>query len=269
MLTPIDHAISRIKLNIPRQILEKTFIESHSRFRAYRSAVSIDALIKKNVIRDIVLTDCNLLGANELQIGIQSNWCQYIDTNTIVVRIPKSHTQNRSITEALNATYLPQSGYVQPYGTVQGVSDVTLATNKLLNSTKAPTISGTASVELINDNTISITGAGALPSNMFVTVMLEYDENMSTLSKTAYRVFAELCLRATKAYIWTNRIIIMDQSETEGGYDFNRFTSIIESYEDAYEMYDEYLNEKWRKISFMADDARSAKHLSMITRVGL
>ena len=47
MLTPLDHAINRIKLNIPKEILEKTFIESNQRFRAYRSAVSVDSLIRQ------------------------------------------------------------------------------------------------------------------------------------------------------------------------------------------------------------------------------
>jgi len=269
MLTPLDHAINRIKLNIPKEILEKTFIESNNRFRAYRSAVSLDSLIRQKVIRDIVLTDCNLIGANEMKIPVLSGWCQNIDSNNMIVRVPKTYTQNRSITEVLNATYLPSSGYLMPYGTIQAVSDVTLATNKLLNSVRNPTISGTIDTELIGENTIMVVGAGTVANNLFLTVMVEYDENMSTLSRTAYHVFAELCVKATKAYIWTNRIVTMDKAEIDGGYQLNRFTSIVEGYEDAYEQYTEYFNEKWKKVSFMADPARRKKHLSMITRVGL
>ena len=43
----------------------------------------------------------------------------------------------------------------------------------------------------------------------------------------------------------------------------------VEIDEDAYEQYTEYFNEKWKKISFMADPARNKKFLKMITRVGL
>lgn len=269
MLTALDHAINRIKLNIPKEILDKTFIENNQRFRAYRSAVSVDSLIRQKVIREIVLTDCNLIGANEVQIPVLKSWCQLIDSNNIIVRVPKTHTQNRTITEVLNATYLPQSGYLMPYGTIQAVSDMTLAQNKLLNSVRNPTISGTVDTEVVGENVIAVVGAGTIPNNLFLTVMIEYDENLSSLSRTAYGVFAQLCLLATKAYIWTNRIVMMDKAEINGGYQLNRYTSIIEGYEDAYEQYVEYLEGKWKKISFMADPQRRKKHDAMITRVGL
>ena len=104
---------------------------------------------------------------------------------------------------------------------------------------------------------------------MFLTVMVEHDDQLSKLRRLAYLQFVELCILACKAYIWTNRIIEMDKAEVHGGYQLNRFTSIIESYEDSYEQYTEYFNEKWKKISFMADPARNKKYLKMITRVGL
>lgn len=269
MLTALDHAINRIKLNIPKEILEKTFIQSENRFRSFRSAQGVDGLIRQKVIREIVMTDCNLIGANEVKIPVKSSWCETIDSNHIIVRVPKAHSQNRTITEVLNATYLPQSGYLMPYGTIQAVSDMTLATNKLLNTIRNPTISGTADTEIVGENVIAVIGAGTIPNNLFLTVMVEYDENMSSLNRSAYHVFAELCLKATKAYIWTNRIVLMDKAEIEGGYQLNRYTSIIEGYEDAYEQYTEYFNEKWKKISFMADPKRMGKYRSMITRVGL
>lgn len=269
MLTAADYAVSKIKLAIPKEILEKTFIEQVSRFKTVRNAVNLDSLIKRKVIRDIVLTDCNLIGANEIDIALMSSWCQIIDSNNYIVRIPKSHTQNRTITEVLQATYLPQTGFMMPYGGMQAVSDQTVATNKLLNNIRDPIISGTADCEVVGENVISIIGGGPVPSNMFLTVMVEHDDQMSKLKKQAYPHFAELCILAAKTYIWSNRIIEMDKAEVHGGYQLNRFTSIIEGYEDAYEQYVEYFNEKWKKISFLADPVRHKKHLSMITRIGL
>ena len=109
MLTAADFAVSKIRQAIPREILEKTFIDQVPRFKSVRNAVSLDNLIKRKVVRDIVLTDCNLIGANEIDIAVMSSWCQVIDSNNYLVRIPKSHTQNRTITEVTTATYLPQS----------------------------------------------------------------------------------------------------------------------------------------------------------------
>lgn len=269
MQTPIDYAVNKIKLAIPKEILQKTFIDAVPRFKSIRSAVSMDHLIKMKVIRDYVLTDCNLIGANEIDVAIKANWCQVIDSNNYIVRVPKSHTQNRTITEVMNATFLPQSGYLMPYGTMQAVSDTTIATNKLLNNIRNPTITGTIDCEVIGENVVSVVGAGTVPSNMFLTIMVEHDDNMSQLRKQAYPYFAELCIRATKAYIWANKIVEMDKAEIEGGYTLNRYTSIVEGYEDAYEEYQEYFNEKWKKVSFMADPRRNEKYLRMITMVGL
>ena len=269
MLTAADFAVSKIRQAIPREILEKTFIDQVPRFKSVRNAVSLDNLIKRKVVRDIVLTDCNLIGANEIDIAVMSSWCQVIDSNNYLVRIPKSHTQNRTITEVTTATYLPQSGYVMPYGSAQSISDQTMATNKLLNNIRDAPIVGTPDCEVVGENVISVIGGWTIPSNMFLTVMVEHDDQMSKLRRPAYLQFAELCILACKAYIWTNRIIEMDKAEVHGGYQLNRFTSIIESYEDAYEQYTEYFNEKWKKISFMADPARNKKYLKMITRVGL
>lgn len=269
MLTAADYAVTKIKLAIPKQILEKTFITQIPRFKSIRNAVNLDALIKKKVIRDIVLTDCNLIGANEIDVAIMSSWCQIIDSNNYIVRIPKNHTQNRTITEVMGATFLPQSGYLMPYGTIQAVSDVTLAQNKLLNNIRNPTIAGTVDCEVVGENVISVIGAGTIPSNMFLTVMVEHDDQLSQMRRQAYPNFAELCILACKSYIWSERIVDMDKAEIDGGYTLNRFTSIIEGYEDAYEQYVEYFNEKWKKTSFMADPARNKKYLKTITRIGL
>ena len=144
-----------------------------------------------------------------------------------------------------------------------------MAENKLLNNVRNPTIAGTVGTTIIGDNTVKVTGAGTTSNNLFLTVMVEYDETISSLPKTAYSMFGQLCALACKAYIWVNRIVIMDKAEIEGGYQLNRLTSIIEGYEDAAEQYEEFLNEKWKKISFKADPVRQAKYISMITRVGL
>lgn len=269
MLTAPDYAVTKIKQAIPKEILEKTFIDYVPNFRSIRSAVSVDTMIKHKVVRDIVLTDCNLIGANQIDIAIFSKWCQVLDSNNFIIRIPKTHTQNRTIIEVLEATYLPQSGFLLPYGTLQAISDQTINTNKLLNNLRNPTIAGTTNCEVVGENVIAVTGAGTVPSNLFLTVMVEYDDQVSQMKRQAYGKFAELCIHACKAYIWANKIIEMDKSEIDAGYSLNRYTSTIESYEGAFDEYTEFFNDKWKKISFMADNARYNQFLRQITRVGL
>lgn len=270
MLTPLDHAVNRIKLQIPKEILEKTFIQpTRNRFKTYTSPISLDSLIRQKVIREIVMVDCNLLGGSEVDVAVKSTWCQIIDSNNFVVRVPKTATQNRTITEVVNATYLPQSGYMMPYGTIQAVSDATLATNKLINNLRNPMITGTAKTEIIDENVILVIGSGTIPTNLFLRCMLEYDENMSTIRRSAYKVFAQLCTLACKSYIWANRIVMMDRAEINGGYDLGRLSTIIEGYEDAADQYLEFLDEKWKKVAIMSDPSRDDKRIALITRIGV
>lgn len=265
----LDYAVNKIKQAIPAEVLEKTFIDVVPRFRSVRSAVSVDALIKMRVVRDIVLTDCNLIGANEIDIAIHPGWCQHIDQNQFVVRVPKAFTQNRMITEVMSCNFMPQGGYATPYGNQSPISETTLGIQKLMTSLKQVSIVSTANTEVIGENTIVVTGTGAYSRNMFLTVMVEHDDQMSKLRRQAYPIFVELCILAAKSYIWSNRVIDMDKAEIAGGYTLNRFTSIVEGYEGAFEEYTEFFNTRWKKTSFVGDPARNKKYIDMITTLGI
>lgn len=269
MLNAVDYAVRKIHMAIPKEILEKTFINVVPRFKSLRNAYNLDTLIKEHVIRKIVLVDCNLIGANQVDVVLQRSWCEPVSNGDMVVRIPKGFTQNRTIIEVLSCNFIGTPGMmmssVGPYSPSVQVSNM----NKLLNSTMNPTISSTVKCEVVGENVIYINGMMSFPANSFLTVMVEHDDNLSNMRKQAYPVFAELCILACKAYIWSNRIIEMDKSEIEGGYQLNRFSSIVENYEDAFEQYTEFFNEKWRKTAWMADPARQRKHIELITRVGI
>lgn len=269
MLNAVDFALKEIKANIPREILEKTFIDVPDRFRTVRSAISVDAIIKQKVIRENVLVDCNMMNASQVDIVIDPRWIESLGGGHIVVRIPKTHTQNRSITEVTDVNYLPITGPMVPYGVIGNVQEIQSATRRLINRQMNPVLAGSVDAEVVGENVIAVRGVGTIPNRLYATVMVEHDENLSGLKKTIYPLFGELCLLACKRYIWVNRIIVMDKAEIDGGYELNRFTSIVESYEDAGEEYKELLEEKWRKASIMADRTRHHKYIRMITGLGL
>lgn len=269
MLNAVDYALREIKANIPKEILDKTFINVPDRFRTVRNSISVDAIIKQKVIREIVLVDCNMMNASQVDIVIDPRWIESLGGGHIVIRIPKTHTQNRSITEVTDVNYLPLSGPLMPYGVLGTAQEIQGATRRLINRQLNPNLAGTVDCEVVGENTIAVRGIGTIPGRIYATVMVEHDDNLSGLKRTIYPLFGELCLLACKRYIWVNRIIPMDKAEIDGGYELNRFTSIIESYEDAGDEYKELLEEKWRKASIVADRARHHKYIKMITGLGL
>ena len=67
------------------------------------------------------------------------------------------------------------------------------------------------------------------------------------------RQFSELCVYAVQAYIYNEYIIQMDIGELHGGQNLGKFKEIIESYQDADELYRTFLREKMGKIFVMND----------------
>lgn len=271
MLNAVDYAVNEITWAIPKEILEKTFIKVVPRFKSVRDATGLNALIKSKIIHGKVLVDCNLIGANEIDVGVNPSWVEMVSQNELVIRIPKGFTQNRSIIEVLSLNYGTGNVGGMVHGNIGIAPTPTLTNvlNKLANNNTPPVLMSNVRTEVVGENVIAVSGLNRIPHHAFLTVMVEHDEQMSQLRRQAYPRFAELCVLATKAYIWANKVIILDKGEVEGGYDLNRFSSIIESYEDSYNEYKEYFNEVWRKTAWFADPRRQAKHIELITRLGL
>ncbi|MOA51142.1 hypothetical protein D3C78_1742520 [compost metagenome] len=70
---------------------------------------------------------------------------------------------------------------------------------------------------------------------------------------------------ATKAYIFTNIALPMDQAELSGGMALGRFKEIVDGYADAYEQYEQYFEETWRKVAIFNDPEANKRHLKLLT----
>jgi hypothetical protein len=53
----------------------------------------------------------------------------------------------------------------------------------------------------------------------------------------------------------------MDQAMLDGGQELGAFKEIVDDYRDAHEQYEEYFNERWRKVSIMADPKSKERFL--------
>ena len=259
MENPITYAISRIKFTIPKQILEKTFIPS-GRYR-YQESRSIDSFIREFVIEGRVAQDIELLGSTFIQIPIKSSWISNQGNGEYLIRVPASATQGRVITRVTSVEI--GNGNTAGMANYSGYNSNAIqnAARKVLDSSLPTPVTGTPHVELLDNNVIYVTDILFSGFNLYVNCYLSADENFNNLTKPAWMHFAKLCELACKAYIWTELSVTMDMAVLDGGQELGVFKDIVDGYEDAHEQYEEYFNERWRKVAIMADPKSKERHL--------
>lgn len=260
-MTPILYALNRIKREIPPQILSTFFTPRHygqNRRDAFMPG-NIENLIIEKVINGIVRPDCDVAGVLETTIPLSGISPEVVDTDKYLLHIPKSHTNGREITSAIalitNTTYnLMQSTTLNPVRT-------------LANTNQPMTATETTNVEIVDGNTVLVRDFLYPNQNSYLRCILSHDREFSSLPPAAWNNFGKLCVYACKMYIYNYYIIDVDSAELSGGSELGKFKDIVESYSEAAELYNEFYNDVWRKVQFMADGTRYSNYIkSMIGR---
>lgn len=263
-MNPVTKALQELSYRIPRAILEKTFLSNVRPFSVLPT--SLDARIRETVIEPRVMVDCNLMGGTETTIPLAGLSRQQVDSFTYIYRIPKEKTQGRTITRALSISY----GQVGVLGTssnipMQGTSPLIDAAAGLLQSQMPIPAVSTAQCQLIGENVIMVIDTVAIPQDIYLRCWLENDSSFNHLQPTSYKDFSKLVELAVKSYVYNHNMIPMDRAYIAGGVELGQFRSIIESYSDAEENYQTFLNEVWRKVAVLNDFHGKRRHISQIT----
>lgn len=264
-MNAIQKALADVKFKIPRAILEEAFLRQEGFVSTTKMPVSLDYRIREKVIDERVIPDCNLVGGTEVKIPLANIVPQWIDPYKVVMRIPKSHTENRSITRVYSLTYGHGGAPGFTGGQPTGGSAMLEAASALMDShMPIPDISN-AYVQLIGENTVLVHANIAPQPHLYLHCQLEADDEFTHLKPTSYKAFSKLVEFAVKSYIYNNLIIPMDQSQLSGGMPLGRFREVVDGYADADELYDQHFEEVWRKVSMMNDTMALQRHLKMIT----
>ena len=275
MSNPISKAIAEVKYRIPRQILEKVFVDG-SRFYRPTLAASMEAQIENLVIRPRVLVDCNLIGGIQANIPLEGLNYEMPYQYTTVIHIPKDRTNGRSINSVRNVTFFnaaqagalyggaaAAAGFLSNNNSVDNTAAVTAAAGVMASYDKIP-LTSTSRVSLIAENTILISEAGFLPTNSYLRCILENDTDLNNLPLRAYRFFSNLVEYAVKAYIYNALVIEIDAGELRYGQNLGAFKDVVSSYADANQNYLDYLKDKMESTLFMADEASYSRFIKMM-----
>lgn len=267
-MNAIQKAISDVRNKIPKAILDRTFMRPENNVYGGRHNItpaSLDHRIRTEIIDAIVMSDCNLVGGTEIAIPLSGVVPQYLEDYSILYRIPKSLTQNRSIMRVLHLTFGGGGVMGSANMTLQGRSAVMDAAQGLLQAHLPIPVVSTANVFLVGENTVLIKDNITMPGNPYLRCVIESDTEMNHLLPAAVISFSQLVLLATKRYIYNNLAIDIDQAQLSGGMALGRFREIVDGYSDAAEQYDTFFNESWRKVALLSDPSAYKRHLSLLT----
>lgn len=282
MPSAVNHALSFIRRKIPKEILDIVFSprlsENNRRYRF--NASSIDAQIREKVIEGIVLQDTNNFGIKEVLIPIGdlprepvSNFGLQ-DSLGFVVRIPRERLNGRSITSPLSVTISPYGtqGAI-PTGSVPGtwgnavtacgVNAYTTVARDIMQGNAPLPLNQTAHVHLIGENTIYVEDAMPM-SNLSLRCLVNSDPELTWLNPAYFLLFGQLCVWACKGYIYNEYSIALDEGQIKFGVNINQFKNLVDGYSDAFDNYEQMIEEKWRKVMVMNDKQRSLRIIAGI-----
>lgn len=265
-MNPIDKALSDLKFKIPKPILEKAFkLESMGWLGSNRrSIVSVDHMIKEQVIYPRVMEDCNLVGGQEVLIPLDDIYVEITPDNKSIWRIPLNRTENRRITRVFDIVI--NNFLNNGLGNYQGHDgNALMATVRGISNSHSP-IRQVAyhDIRLIGENTILGEFAYTQRQRVSLRCMLENEATFNNLPGTAFSAFSRLVEYAVKAYIYNTLIIELDEAALSGGQQLGSFLNQVENYADANELYAEHLKEVWTKVAFMSDRNSFRRHVKQV-----
>lgn len=267
-MSVIQTAIEQIHMEIPFELLQLAFLPRRydpSRRKIYidgTTPVSIDAMIRDIIVEGYVGKRINRDTGQDIDISLREIPGEHIDYWNSIYRIPDSLTHQRTITAVKKVTYGNHR-----YGGVAatncgGGSALMGATRGLMAAHSKPGLIGTAEVTIVGHNTVQITDVNRIQSDMILTCTVSHNANFDDIPAASQHRFDELCVLATKAYIYTKLNISLDEGAINSGANNGRIREVVDSYADAMQMYKEYHLEKWRTAAFINNKAQYRKAMA-------
>lgn len=263
-----EYALNDVRRRIPAQILDLAFKDKDKvvpqlRWVKKNKIQSLDSKIVDKVIEDRVNVDCNLKGARQITIPLQGIPFDNVSHTARIYFIPYEHTEGRRIVSVQSLNYLRYNGTLRN-DYMGGVGNQLLSAGRdMYKAVSTMPIVSSANCEILGDNVILCRDTVRhLSDNMSLTVTLENAEAMSNLKPGAYKHYSKLVELATKAYIYNELSISIDQGVLHAGMNLGKIREIIDSYADAQDQYDEYYAEHWGKVAFTNDRPRMYNYIT-------
>jgi hypothetical protein len=247
-MNAINYGLSYIKRYISEELLTITFKENS---RRVNQIIGLDERIRTKVIQPVIMVDANLVGGITTKIPVNDCNVKTMDTNELIIEVPKTLTGGKSILSALSLV----SNHLTPNSYVPGAqSPIESAAVNMMNNIGSADIIQTSRLELIGDNIVIVQAQNLYLTNTVLMVKVENDNKLNNLNPRSYPDFGELCILGTKAYIYNYMRHKIGKGYIYGGHELSTIKEELDSFADADAMYKDFLKTKWRKIAFLNDN---------------
>ena len=250
MNSALEIAFVKIHSSIPPEILEYGFSDRDTR----DEVVSIDEMIYKKVIHYRVMKDMNIDGGKFKEILLRREYMEKMTRNKddvhlhtgrwSIYRIPPQARDGLPIAEVMSLKFRGAYAGYQPYspGYVGGANLTTLAQG-VLDAHTFQSAPPTPNIELLAGDLVRLWPSQHHGTMWAINCRLCYDDRLTNLNTSAIIPFADLCVLAVKAYIYNQMTVQLDKAYIQNGYQIGQFKTIIDSYADANDKYDEKYKE--------------------------
>ncbi len=264
-MSVIETAIEQIHMEVPYELLQLAFLPRRydpSRRKIFidgTTPVSIDAMIRDIIVEGYVGKRINRETGQDVDIPLRDLPSEHIDHWNSIYRIPDNLTRQRTITAVKKVTYGNHR-----YGGVAatncgGGSALMEATRGLAAPHSRPGLIGTAEVTIVGHNVVQITDVNRIQSDIILTCTVSHNTNFDDIPPASRHRFDELCVLATKAYIHTKLNINLDEGAINSGANNGRIREVVDGYQDAMQLYKDYMLEKWRPAAMINNKAQYRK----------
>jgi hypothetical protein len=225
--------LDKVKERIPIEILNLCFLTKPN----YNVLpITVEDQIRKKIIIEKVLRDCNLFGGIETYVDISLCRTEMVDTGNLIY-VGFEPTGGRKIISALSVGFAGiMTGSVAP---------------TISSAVGNPYVMTDVRIELVGENVIFLDGyVGARYS--VLKCILNRDDDFASIPQRAVPILGDMVVYATKAHIYVTLKIKLSSAEIVQGVDIGVIKEMVDEYADAYDLYQEILT-RWRRISILAD----------------
>jgi len=247
MIRAFSNALRQVYASIPPEILEAAF-----RTKDYQT--SMDRRIQDVIISGHILPDvdvnCGTIKRIPLYACMVENVLPDPGYNSItnpapgsLYRIPAHMRENRDVVGVIDLSFPydytgyndAQAGFGINGNSVAGLAAAALDSHTHRNACLTPT------PKLLENNLVLINPTNSFLSDWVLVCRLGYDEDFTSLTRSAVIPLGKLLVTAVKMYIWTNLTIRIDQAVLSNGQELGQFKAVVDSYSSAAEQYAEDL----------------------------
>ena len=198
--------------------------------------VTLDHILRKIIIQDVLLLDINMMGGKESKISVTGCPIEQLVSGQII-RVGYGPTGGKEILSVLDVSY----GYMQAFG-----GKATIA-----SSSFAPLQISDSKVTLGANNTVYVEGYNGVPITT-IRAILEHDSNLNDVSIRALNYLSKMAVAATKQNLFVQKTILYKNAVVNNGIDAPYIEEVLSSYSDAESIYMDMLD-GFRAIEIMGD----------------